>query len=180
MVWLITCKLFLANLLEKAKSVLTSSRSPLSNTHHWGQLAADVIHINLQERQLAFTITCQEEYQASPVSLLSYKLSLLHSVFDQVLSILRALIQPSRRTGVAAARTEKSWAVDPRHGVVGALRFECWAPVEAWRSVLIHDGNWTTSISINSTSSNFAIPRAGASKEERRKRYWREENLLRL
>lgn len=62
-------------------------------------------------------------------------------MFDQVLSILRTLVQPSRRARIATAGTEESWAVDPRHCGVGALRFKRWMPVEAWRSVLIHGGN---------------------------------------
>lgn len=48
LIGLVTCKLFLANLLEEAEPVLASSRSSFSNAHHWGQLTADMIHIDLQ------------------------------------------------------------------------------------------------------------------------------------
>lgn len=34
--------------------------------------------------------------------------------------------------------TEKTWAVDSRHGGVGALWLEDWAPVQARRKAMIH------------------------------------------
>lgn len=60
-------------------------------------------------------------------------------MLDQVLSILRALVQPSRRARIATTGTEERWAVDPHHNGVCALRLERWMPVDAWRSVFMHD-----------------------------------------
>lgn len=81
-----------------------------------------MIHVDLQGVSIYHNFPA--EIPVFPASLVSYKLSLLHSVLDQVLSILRALVQPSRRARIATAGTEERWTVDPRHGGVSALRLE--------------------------------------------------------